>query len=256
MPRESCVLQWFPEHLAQLTFTFSEPVEISAIILTSANDKPEADPSSFTLYCLGQPEGSEASGEGRMTFFVDGVSIGDIPTNEVVSEPKVGSIGGLACQVDENFGMMADLRLFRKALAPTEVAALYNKLRPVEDNNDEMEEVEKVLATLRNLEDGDEDTIEQLQGWLEAMSSSELTKGTSLDDVGDAKTLQSGELQEDTNEAQPQRPYVADLTISIPEDPDSEAIAIAHREGAQTGGISNMTVKALGACCTSPCLPM
>jgi len=43
-------LEYFPNNTPVLTFTFTEPVTIGCLVLTSANDCPERDPAHFVLH--------------------------------------------------------------------------------------------------------------------------------------------------------------------------------------------------------------
>jgi hypothetical protein len=50
-------LEYFPNQTARLEFTFAEPVTIATLVLTSANDCPERDPSRFALFGVGDEDG-------------------------------------------------------------------------------------------------------------------------------------------------------------------------------------------------------
>lgn len=221
----SAQLSAFPKCTACFKFEFDKPFVPRALVLTSASDKPEADPSSFALRAFGQGGTGEAgTGEGplaaeydQMTFFIDGERKGSIARPSAV--PTVRSVGGSLTDADQNFGLMAELLLFKKALVPEEITALYKHLAPPEKLASEAAAaailaVDKKIADLKEEVPWDREDLSKLQEWWDSqpvlqrgsqrasrLDASETTERPSIESVDGCTSIEFDEKEELNNKA-------------------------------------------------------
>lgn len=99
--------------------------------------------------------------------------IGDVPRLNA-APARVGAIGGLAGEADDQFGLFADLKLFKRALSPAEVTDMYLKLAPASSMSRQplvLPQLRAAISTLSVVEGPAAELLESLEGWWKLQDS-------------------------------------------------------------------------------------